>query len=219
MKSRIAAALLAATLIGLGIAASVHAAEPVVVGSAEAGAAKAAVCAACHGATGNSVNPEWPNLAGQHHEYIEEQLALLKSAVRVAPVMNPMAAALSPQDMADLAAHFEAQTLTGLEADPALWEAGQKLYRGGDAARGIPACSGCHGPNGRGNGPARWPQIRAQQPAYVANQLHAYAAKTRYAAVAGQPAPPAGAELMYDIAKRLGEDDIKALVAFLKGLR
>ena len=133
--------------------------------------------------------------------------------------MNPMAAALSPQDMADLAAHFEAQTLTGLEADPALWEAGQKLYRGGDAARGIPACSGCHGPNGRGNGPARWPQIRAQQPAYVANQLHAYAAKTRYAAVAGQPAPPAGAELMYDIAKRLGEDDIKALVAFLKGLR
>ncbi|MCX7059072.1 MAG: c-type cytochrome, partial [Proteobacteria bacterium] len=176
-------------------------------------------CAACHGATGSSVNPEWPNLAGQHHEYIAEQLNLLKSVVRVAPVMNPMAAALSPQDMADLAAHFEAQTPAGLEADPALWQAGQKLYRGGDAARGIPACSGCHGPNGRGNGPARWPQIRGQQPVYVTNQLHAYAAKTRYAAVAGQPPAPAGAELMYDIAKRLGEDDIKSLVAYLQGLR
>ncbi len=217
MKSRIAAALLAATLIGQ--TTIVLAAEPAVVGSAEAGATKAAVCAACHGANGNSINPEWPNLAGQHHEYIVEQLALLKSVVRVAPVMNPMALALSPQDMADLAAHFEAQTLTGLEADPALWEAGQKLYRGGDAARGIPACSGCHGPNGRGNGPARWPQIRAQQPVYVANQLHAYAAKTRYAAVAGQPAPPAGAELMYDVAKRLSDDDIKALVAYIQGLR
>jgi cytochrome c553 len=217
MKSRIAAALLAATLIGLSHAAL--AAEPTVVGSAEAGAAKTATCAACHGPTGNSPNPEWPNLAGQHHEYIVEQLTLLKSVVRVAPVMNPMAAALSPQDMADLAAYFESQTLTGLEATPALWEAGQKLYRGGDAARGIPACSACHGPNGRGNGPARWPQIRAQQPTYVANQLHAYAARTRYSAVAGQPNPPTGAELMYDVAKRLSEDDIKALVAYLQGLR
>jgi cytochrome c553 len=217
MKSRIAAALLAATLIGQ--TSIVLAAEPTVVGTAEAGASKAAVCAACHGATGNSINPEWPNLAGQHHEYIVEQLTLLKSAVRVAPLMNPMALALSPQDMADLAAHFEAQTLTGLEADPALWEIGQKLYRGGDAARGIPACSGCHGPNGRGNGPARWPQIRGQQPTYVTNQLHAYAAKTRYAAAAGQPVPPAGAELMYDVAKRLSDDDIKALVAYVQGLR
>jgi cytochrome c553 len=217
MKSRIAAAVLAATLIGLTHAAL--AAEPAIVGSAEAGAAKTATCAACHGATGNSPNPEWPNLAGQHHEYIQEQLTLLKSVVRVAPVMNPMAATLSPQDMADLAAYFEAQTLTGLEAPAALWEAGQKLYRGGDATRGIPACAACHGPNGRGNGPARWPQIRAQQPTYVANQLHAYAARTRYAAVPGQPAPPAGAELMYDVAKRLSEDDIKALVAYLQGLR
>ncbi len=213
MKSRIAAALLAATLFGLST--TVLAAEPALIGSADAGAAKAAVCAACHGPTGNSVNPEWPNLAGQHHEYLLEQLTLLKSTVRVAPVMNPMAMMLSPQDMADLAAHFEAQTLTGLEADPALWQAGQKLYRGGDAARGIAACSSCHGPNGQGNGPARWPQIRAQQPAYVANQLHGYAARTRYAA-AGQPA---GAELMYDIAKRLSEDDIKALVAYVQGLR
>jgi cytochrome c553 len=217
MKSRFAARGLVAQLVGLGVVATALAAPPA-NGDAAAGAAKAAVCGACHGATGNSVNPEWPNLAGQHHEYVAEQLALLKSGVRVAPLMAPMAVALSPQDMADLAAYFERQTLTGLEADPALWQAGQKLYRGGDEARGIPACSGCHGPNGRGNGPARWPQIRAQQPTYLTNQLTSYAARTRYTEIAGQPGP-AGAEIMYDIAKRLSADDIKALVAYLQGLR
>ncbi|HXQ63976.1 MAG TPA: c-type cytochrome [Steroidobacteraceae bacterium] len=217
MKSLVAARGLVA-LLGLGLVATTLAAEPL-AGDAAAGAAKAVVCGACHGATGNSVNPEWPNLAGQHHEYVTEQLGLFKSGVRVAPVMGPMAVALSPQDMADLASYFERQTLTGLEADPGLWQAGQKLYRGGDQTRGIPACSGCHGPNGRGNGPARWPQIRSQQPAYVANQLKGYASRSRYTAVTGQPAAPASADMMYDIAKRLSADDITALTAYLKGLR
>jgi cytochrome c553 len=216
MKSRFATAALAASLIALGLATAAEAAD-VVVGNAEAGAAKAAVCAACHGATGNSANPEWPNLAGQHHEYIVEQLTALKAGIRVAPLMNPMAAALSPQDMADLAAHFEKQTLVGLEAGGDAWKAGEKLYRAGDAARGIPACSACHGPEGRGNGPARWPQVRAQQPAYVTAQLQHYAAGTRYQA--GVKGVPAGAELMSSVAKRLSEDDIKALTAFLQGLR
>jgi cytochrome c553 len=210
------AVALAAQLLGLAPAALTHAADAPPAGSAEAGAAKAATCGACHGPTGNSPNPEWPSLAGQHHEYIAEQLVLLKSGARVAPVMNPMAAMLSPQDMADLAAYFEKQTLVGLEADAALAEAGQKLYRGGDAARGIPACLACHGPNGRGNGPARWPQVRAQQPAYAMAQLRNFAAKTRYAAGA---LPPPGAEMMTDVAKRLSEDDIKALAAYLQGLR
>ena len=174
------------------------------------------MCGACHGPTGNSPNPEWPNLAGQHHEYIAEQLALLKSGARVAPVMNPMAAMLSAQDMADLAAYFEKQTLTGLEADAKLAESGEKLFRGGDAARGIPACLACHGPNGRGNGPARWPQVRAQQPTYAMAQLRNYAAKTRYG-TATVLSP--GAEMMSDVARRLGEDDIKALTAYLQGLR
>jgi cytochrome c553 len=216
MKSRTVAVALAAQLLGLAFATLAHAADAPLAGSAEAGAAKAATCGACHGPTGNSPNPEWPNLAGQHHEYIAEQLALLKSGARVAPVMNPMAAMLSPQDMADLAAYFEKQTLVGLEADAMLAEAGQKLYRGGDAARGIPACLACHGPNGRGNGPARWPQVRAQQPAYAMAQLRNFAAKTRYAAGA---TPPPGAEMMTDVAKRLSEDDIKALAAYLQGLR
>lgn len=217
MKSRTAALALLTTLAALGLGATAHAAEPL-VGDAAAGATKSAVCSACHGATGNSTNPEWPSLAGQHHEYIADQLALLKAGARVAPVMQPMAAPLSPQDMADLAAYFEKQTLVGLEADANLWAAGEKLYRGGDARRAIPACIGCHGPNGRGNGPARWPQIRAQQPTYVATQLKAYAAQSRYAVVAGQPAPNY-AEAMQDVAKRLNDDDIKALTAYLMGLR
>jgi cytochrome c553 len=216
MKSRMVAVALAAQLLGLAFAALAHAADALPAGNAQAGAAKAATCGACHGPTGNSPNPEWPSLAGQHHEYIAEQLALLKSGARVAPVMNPMAAMLSPQDMADLAAYFEAQTLVGLEADAALAEAGQKLYRGGDAARGIPACLACHGPNGRGNGPARWPQVRAQQPTYAMTQLRSFAARTRYA---GNAMPPPGAEMMTDVAKRLSEDDIKALSAYLQGLR
>jgi cytochrome c553 len=218
MKSRIAALAVFAQLASLGLVTAALAADAV-VGDASAGATKSAVCGACHGPGGNSSNPEWPSLAGQHHQYIAEQLALLKAGTRVAPVMQPMAAALSPQDMADLGAYFEKQTPAGLEADPKLWQAGQKLYRGGDAARRIPACIGCHGPNGRGNGPARWPQIRAQQPTYVVNQLKNYAAQTRYTSVAGQPAPPADAAIMNDVAGRLSASDISALAAYLQGLR
>ena len=213
MKSRIVALGLLA-----GIAAATSAADPV-VGDATAGATKAAVCGACHGATGNSVNPIWPSLAGQHQSYIAEQLALLKAGTRVAPVMQPMAAALSPQDMADLGAYFERQTPAGLEADPSLWQAGEKLYRGGDPKRSIPACIGCHGPNGRGNGPAKWPQIRAQQSVYVATQLKNYAAHARYTTAAGQPAPPASSEIMSDVAGRLSEADISALASYVQGLR
>jgi len=200
-------------------AAMPPAAGNVAAGDATAGAAKAAVCGACHGITGSSVNPEWPNLAGQHAGYIVEQLTLFKGAVRSNAIMQGQAVALAAADMADVAAYFEKQVPTGLEADATLWKAGEKLYRGGDAGRGIPACASCHGPDGRGNGPARWPQIRAQHAAYVATQLRAYVAGTRYVAVAGQPAPPAAAQMMNDAARRLSGDDIKALAAYIQGLR
>lgn len=218
-------ACLTALAVGaaLGFLRPALAAEAAVAtGDATAGVAKAATCGACHGTTGNnSVNPEWPNLAGQHAGYIVEQLALYKGAVRSNPVMQSMALPLSVADMADVAAYFEKQAPAGLEADASLWKAGEKLYRGGDAGRGIPACGSCHGPNGRGNGPANWPQISAQHAAYVAAQLRNYAARSRYVvvAVAGQPAPPAAAQMMYDIARRLSDDDIKALGAYLQGLR
>ena len=166
------AAVTATVLLSLPLCATAGAG---VTGTAEAGAAKSAVCAACHGATGNSVNPEWPNLAGQHRQYIALQLAAFKAAVRLNPVMMGQAAALSEQDMADLAVHFSKLTPNGQEADPTLVARGQQLYRAGDTPRALPACMGCHGPEGRGNGPARYPALRAQHSVYVYNQLKAYA--------------------------------------------
>lgn len=216
MKIRSVAVALAAVLSVMALRAY---AAPL-VGDAKAGATKAAVCGACHGATGVSeINPEWPNLAGQGHWYIAEQLALFKSQVRANPVMYGIAATLEPQDMADVAAYFEAQTPKGMESDPALAKTGERLYRVGDSKRGLPACFACHGPQGTGNGPARWPALRAQHDTYVYNQLKSYAGRTRYTAVAGQPAPPEQAEMMYTIAGKLSDDEMKAVASYVQGLR
>jgi cytochrome c553 len=149
------------TALGLFMAGTMFAGAAT-AGDAAQGAQKAAVCGACHGVTGNSVNPEWPNLAGQPESYIVAQLKAFKEGARVDPLMTPMAAPLTEKDMQDLGAHFARQTPAGLEADPSLWKAGEKLYRGGDASREIPACIACHGPQGRGNGPAGFPALRAQ---------------------------------------------------------
>src|SRR5438105_283199 len=109
-------------------------------GSAEAGAAKSATCVACHGPNGNSVNPEWPALAGQNAHYLRQQIASFRDTARPNPLMYPMVKDLSDQDILDLAAYFSRQTPTGGESDPSYWQAGEKLYRGGNAARGVPAC-------------------------------------------------------------------------------
>src|SRR5687767_6317337 len=155
-------------LLGLNVSIG-FAAE--IAGSAEAGATKAAVCLACHGMNGNSTNPEWPALAGQNAKYVKEQLQLFKKGERVNPLMSPMAATLTDQDIADLAAYYSQQTPTGLEADPSYWKAGEKLYRSGDHSKNLPACISCHGPAGRGNDPAKYPALRAQQAVYTQKQL------------------------------------------------
>jgi cytochrome c553 len=180
------------------------------VGNAQAGAAKAALCQACHGVTGNSSNPDWPSLAGLGADYIAEQLQNFKNGKRANPIMAPIAAPLSAQDMADLGAFFDTLTNTGLEADPSYWQAGEKLYRGGDKALGIPACLACHGPTGRGNEPAKFPALRGEQSVYIAKQLNAYAAGAR---------PPGPGGIMPVIAKRLTADDIRNLSSYVQGLR
>jgi cytochrome c553 len=179
-------------------------------GSVETGATKAVVCQACHGANGNSSNPEWPSLAGLGADYIAEQLKNFKEGKRTNPVMMPNAASLSPADMADLGAYFDSLTNTGLEADPSYWQAGEKLYRGGDQARAIPACMACHGPTGRGNEPGKFPALRGQQSVYVMKQLTDYASGAR-------PTGPNG--IMQTIAKRLTSEDIRNLASYLQGLR
>ncbi len=192
-------------------------AGPATAGDAALGAQKSVVCAACHGATGSSVNPEWPSLAGQPAPYIVAQLKQFQQGTRVNPLMTPMAAPLSETDMADLAAHFSQQTPAGLEADPSTWKLGEKLYRGGDVSvnsfgtrRDIPACIACHGPQGRGNAPAGFPALRAQQGLYTYNQLQAFAAGTRASN---------GNQIMQDIASRLTDEEMRALASYTQGLR
>ena len=179
-------------------------------GSAEAGATKAVTCQACHGANGNSVNPEWPSLAGLGADYIAEQLKNFKEQKRNNPIMMPNAANLSPADMEDLGAYFGSQTNTGLEADPSYWKAGEKLYRSGDKARDIPACMACHGPTGYGNEPAKFPALRGQHSVYVVKQLTDYASGARATGPNG---------IMPTIAKRLTADDMRNVASYLQGLR
>jgi cytochrome c553 len=179
-------------------------------GSKEAGQAKAATCSACHGMDGNSLNPEWPNLAGQGEIYIIRQLKAFHAGQRQNVLMSPMAATLSDQDMADLAAYFSSQTARGGEADPSKFKAGQRVYRSGKVNEQVMACAGCHGPDGRGNAPAGFPAIHGQHATYVAAQLRAYKSGAR----ATDPN-----QMMRNIAASLSEDEIDAVASFIQGLR
>jgi cytochrome c553 len=191
-------------------------------GSAEAGATKATVCQACHGPNGNSVNPQWPSLAGQNVAYIEAQLHHFHGKTRNDPsgLMPPQAAALSEQDIEDLATYFSLQTPSGLEADPSYWQAGEKLYRSGDPARGLPACIACHGPVARGVPSAGYPQLRAQHEEYVIQQLTQYAADSRYSRDGkGQNAGGPNDAIMHTIASLLTPQEIRDLASYVQGVR
>ena len=156
MTAKLVAALSLAVTLG-------WAAPAITAGSNEAGQAKAATCAACHGMDGNSVNPEWPNLAGQHETYILKQLNAFHGGQRQNPLMSPMAAILTEQDMADVAAYFSSQTIRGGETDPSRAKLGQRVYRSGNVEGKVMACAGCHGPTGRETLPRRSRRSRASR--------------------------------------------------------
>lgn len=202
-------ALVATLAAALGTNLVAMTADAQDTGSAEAGRTKAGVCAACHGADGNSVNPEWPSLAGQHASYIVSQLTAYREGRRQNALMSPQAMVLSDEDMHDLAAWFSSQGLTPKEADAALVNRGRQIYTGGDAGRGIAACIACHGPQGRGNPLAGYPAIAGQHATYAAAQLRLYASGEREGANA----------MMRNIASNMTEDDIKAVTSFIQGLR
>jgi cytochrome c553 len=195
-------------------------------GDPQAGATKAGACAACHGLDGNSTNADlYPRLAGQSERYIANQLSLFKSGQRVNPIMQPFAAALSAQDMRDVGAYFATQVSgAGIADDTAItdpkspyngmkfYEVGQKLYRGGDAARGIPACTACHGPTGAGNPGPAYPHVGGQQGWYTARRLQEYRTgettvqdKTLY-------------NVMATVAAPLTDEEIQALSSYMQGL-
>jgi cytochrome c553 len=191
---------------------------PFTNGKVADGATKSAICSSCHGPNGNSVNPEWPRLAGQSAVYIAEQLRLFRSGVRDNAIMKPLAASLSDQDISDLAVYYEAQTPTGLEADPSYWQAGEALYLRGDRGHEIPACVACHGPVGRGNLAAGYPALRAQQAVYVVKQLNDYASGARYGAANPAQASRNGV-MMLTVAKRLTPEQIRDVASYVQGMR
>ncbi len=181
-------------------------------GSVEAGKAKSTTCAACHGVDGNSVNADWPSLAGQHASYIAHQLHAFKNGDRSNVTMNPFAMTLSDQDILDIAAYFSSQKLSPKGADPALVTLGQQIYRGGSVDRGIAACIACHGPDGHGNPLAAFPRIGGQHAAYVAQTLGAYASGQRRSDANHN-------QMMRNVAALLRDDEIKALASYVQGLQ
>jgi cytochrome c553 len=212
-STKIARRLLVVCALTLACADASLAAEK---GDATAGAAKAAPCIACHGPNGNSLDVTLgPVIAGQNASYSRDQVKRIKTGQRPNPVMQPLV-----KDIADVAAYFANQTPTGNEADPSYWKAGEKLYRSGDAARGIPACTACHGPVARGNPAAGYPALQAQYAVYTVKQLEAYASDTRYAKdAAGKPQSGPNAAMMKVIASRLTAEDRRNLASYLQGIR
>ncbi len=180
-------------------------------GDATAGAAKAAVCGACHGMDGNSSDPQYPKLAGQHESYIVRQLTNFKGGARQNPIMLGMATPLSAQDMRDVGAFFASKSSLPGVADQALVEQGQKLYREGDVARGIPACMACHSIDGRGNPGAMYPQLTSQHAQYIEATLKAWHDGTTWG-------DDAHAQVMPAIAKKLDAKDMAALASYVEGL-
>jgi cytochrome c553 len=205
---RFSSALLAAvcaTAAPLALAQQAAKADP-----AQAQQIVTKVCAACHAADGNSASPANPVLAGQHADYTAKQLANYKSGERKNPVMLGMSASLSPADMKNLGAYFEAQKpKTRAARNPELVKLGQQIYRGGIMAKGVAACASCHGPSGAGI-PAQFPRIAGQYPEYAVSQLQAFRAGER----SNDPN-----KMMRAIAVRLSDQEIKAVVEYMAGLR
>ena len=198
-------------------------------GDAKAGATKAGACAACHGLDGNPTDLAlYPRLAGMPERYVARQLALFKAGMRTsgqAAVMVPFASVLSAQDMRDVGAYFATKRAGAGVADDSVvadkaspfagekfYEAGERLYRMGDAARGIPACMACHGPSGSGNPGPAYPHVGGQQSAYLARRLQEYRTGTT------TEADPALFNLMAHVAKPLTDAEIQSLASYLQGL-
>jgi len=205
--------MIRACALVLGLAFS--AAPAVAQDAAKAQGIAAQVCAACHAADGNSIGPANPKLAGQFPEYLHKQLVDFKAQggkkpARENPVMNGMVANLSAADMQNLAAYFSGQKLKPAAAtDKDLATLGQKVWRGGNAQTGVPACAGCHGPTGAGI-PAEFPRVAGQYAEYVATQLRSFKDGAR-------ANDPNG--MMRGVAGRMSEREIKAVAEYAAGLR
>ena len=190
----------------MGLAAGLVALAPALA-QADAQQIATTVCVACHGADGNSVAPTFPKLAGQSPKYLVQQLNDYKSGKRKNDIMAPNAAALSPEDIQGLAAHFSKQKpAPGSVEDKALAEAGQKLYDDGNQDAGVPACASCHKEKGAGD--SRYPRVASQHQTYIVQQLMDFKNGVR---------TNDKGKLMQAVAGRMSEQDMKAVAEYLAG--
>ncbi|MCY1287632.1 Cytochrome c4 [compost metagenome] len=192
-------------LLTLGITGMAHAA-----GDAKAGQAKAAVCGACHGPDGNSAAPNFPKLAGQGERYLLKQMQDIKAGNRTVLEMTGLLNNVSDQDMADIAAYFASQKGSVGAADPKVVARGEALFRGGKLEQGMPACTGCHAPDGSGNAAAGFPHLGGQHAQYVAKQLTDFRE--------GNRTNDGDSMIMRGIAAKLSNKDIEAVSSYIQGL-
>ena len=175
-----------------------------------AGEAKAALCVACHGPAGNSANPEWPKLAGQHAKYTAKQIRdFMAGVTRSDELMAPMIAGLSDQDIEDISAYYAIQRSTGGFASEEMHVLGERIYRGGNAESGVPACIACHGPRGGGNGPAGFPALAGQHAVYTAKQIDDW----RHGNRSNDPN-----QMMADAVRYLTPEETRAVSEYIAGL-
>ncbi|MCF6336437.1 MAG: cytochrome c4 [Gammaproteobacteria bacterium] len=176
-------------------------------GSISEGQLKSAACQGCHGLDGNSFSPDWPNLASQNANYLSRQIRDFQSGARQDPSMQSMVTGLVEQDIMDIAAYFATQKVKADSASNSV--AGRKLYMGGNRYTHLPACAGCHGPNGAGNGPGGIPGLAGQKPGYVIKTLRDFKTGTR---------SNDRNEIMQDIAAKMTEKEMEAVAQFLAGM-
>ena len=201
------AALLTASLLAATASAADAPAAPK-VDLAKGAASYATVCVACHAADGNSTVPLQPSLAQQHPEYTLKQLVEFKSGTRKDPIMQGFAAMLSEDDARNISWWLASQKAKpGAATDKDLVLAGERIFRGGIPDRHIPACAGCHSPNGAGI-PAQYPRLSGQHADYTATQLIAFRDGKR-----------ANSLQMTQVAAKLNDKEIKAVSDYIAGLR
>jgi len=191
--------------------AAAAAAAPLKPGDANSGQAKSATCGACHGIDGNPASSQYPKLAGQHENYIARQIELIKTNQRANPVMMGFIASMTPQDMHDVGAYFASKSSLPGVADAKLVAKGEALYRGGDKATNTPACMACHGPDGRGNPGAGYPQLAGQFADYTAAKLKDFRDGKKWSD------DDKGA-IMPAVVHGLNDNDIAALASYIEGL-
>ncbi len=184
--------------------------QQLMAGDAGLGKAKSAACSGCHGADGNSLAPAFPKLAGQGEAYIVKQLNEYKAGKRKNATMNAMAAMLTDDDIADIAAFYASQNGSTGAADKEQVELGQLIYRAGNAASGVAACAACHGPRGSGNPQAKFPKLSGQYAEYTVDQLHKFKKSER---------ANDASRMMRGVAAKMSDAEIKAVAQYIQGLQ